>query len=111
MGWYHSHPRFETLPSLVDIGNQVTQQHAHRCDSGHEPYVGAIVGPYGKSEPQDRPDISTIDWFYVDHPPGRIPANEEDPLQAGCRPMQLQVENFTGPSGSFLLLPAYVLHL
>ncbi|KAK9818670.1 hypothetical protein WJX74_002471 [Apatococcus lobatus] len=91
MGWYHSHPRFETLPSLVDIGNQVAQQHAHRCDSGHEPYVGAIVGPYGKSDHQDRPDVSSIDWFYVDHPPGRIPANEEDPLQAGCRPMQLQV--------------------
>ncbi|KAK9865967.1 hypothetical protein WJX84_011457 [Apatococcus fuscideae] len=91
VGWYHSHPHFETLPSLVDIGNQVAQQHAHRCDSGQEPYIGAIVGPYGVSDPQSSPDISTIDWFHVDHPSGRVPSNDEDPLQAGCRPMQLQV--------------------
>ncbi len=93
MGWYHSHPRFETLPSLVDIGNQVAQQHAHRCDSGQEPYVGAIVGPYGRPHmAQAHPDVSSIDWFYVDHPPGRVPKDDEDPLTIGCRPMQLQVD-------------------
>ena len=87
VGWYHSHPTFATFPSMIDIANQVTQQNAHKT-CACEPYIAAIVGPYNKKLPTCQ---SSITWFYVNHEPGRIPAEDENPLQAGCTPMQLQV--------------------
>lgn len=87
VGWYHSHPTFATFPSMIDIANQVTQQNAHKT-STCEPYIAAIVGPYNKKLPTCQ---SSMTWFYVAHEPGRIPSEDENPLQAGCTPMQLQV--------------------
>lgn len=72
---------------MIDIANQVTQQNAHKTASC-EPYIAAIVGPYSKKLPTCQ---SSMTWFYVNHPLGRIPAEDENPLQAGCTPMQLQV--------------------
>jgi len=72
---------------MIDIANQVTQQNAHKT-AWCEPYIAAIVGPYSKKLPTCQ---SSMTWFYVNHPSGRIPAEDENPLQAGCTPMQLQV--------------------
>lgn len=74
---------------MIDIANQVTQQNAHKT-STCEPYIAAIVGPYNKKLPTCQ---SSMTWFYVNHESGRIPAEDENPLQAGCTPMQLQVCN------------------
>ena len=30
VGWYHSHPHFAAHPSIIDIKNQVNQQHQYR---------------------------------------------------------------------------------
>lgn len=87
VGWYHSHPTFATFPSMIDIANQVTQQNAHKTATC-EPYIAAIVGPYSKKLPTCQ---SSMTWFYVNHESGRIPSEDENPLQAGCTPMQLQV--------------------
>lgn len=51
VGWYHSHPTFQAVPSVIDIRNQLTQQQHHRTASGMEPYVGAIVTPWDRKEP------------------------------------------------------------
>ncbi|KAL3138447.1 hypothetical protein ABBQ32_006237 [Trebouxia sp. C0010 RCD-2024] len=94
VGWYHSHPTFATFPSMIDIANQVTQQNAHKT-STCEPYIAAIVGPYNKKLPTCQ---SSMTWFYVAHEPGRIPSEDENPLQAGCTPMQLQVVTLQNPA-------------
>jgi hypothetical protein len=88
VGWYHSHPHFAAHPSIIDIHNQVTQQHQFRRDSDDEPYIAAIVGPYDEELPGT---ASHLTWFHVQHEGGRVPLPDEDPLQAGCRPMALQV--------------------
>jgi hypothetical protein len=87
VGWYHSHPHFEAQPSIIDIKNQVLQQQQAR-DGGAEPYIGAIVGPYDEGLPGN---ASHLTWFRVQHEVGRLPGPDQDPLQAGCRPMALQV--------------------
>lgn len=88
MGWYHSHPHFAAHPSIIDIKNQVAQQFQYRDEDGAETYIAAIVAPY---DDQLQGNASTMNWFHVAHEPGRIPAPEQDPLQAGCRNMCLQV--------------------
>lgn len=139
VGWYHSHPHFAAHPSIIDIKNQVNQQHQYRwairapltdpicpsccwscplnpsysqssqdssaqaghlclrmassmlagCRAGHEElYIAAIVSPYDE---QAQGDASAVTWFHVAHEVGRIPGPNQDPLQAGCRPMALQV--------------------
>ncbi|KAA6422754.1 MAG: hypothetical protein FRX49_07289 [Trebouxia sp. A1-2] len=100
VGWYHSHPTFATFPSMIDIANQVTQQNAHKTASC-EPYIAAIVGPYSKKLPTCQ---SSMTWFYVNHQSGRIPAEDENPLQAGCTPMQLQVVTLQEPGLDAALL-------
>lgn len=72
---------------MIDIANQVTQQNAHKTASC-EPYIAAIVGPYNKKLTTCQ---SSMTWFYVQHEAGRIPSEDENPLQAGCTPMELQV--------------------
>ena len=59
------------------------------CRAGHEElYIAAIVSPY---DDQAQSDASAVTWFHVAHEVGRIPGPDQDPLQAGCRPMALQV--------------------
>lgn len=72
---------------MIDIANQVTQQNAHKTPLC-EPYIAAIVGPYSKKLMTCQ---SNMTWFYVQHAANRIPAEDENPLQAGCTPMELQV--------------------
>ena len=82
---------------MIDIANQVTQQNAHKT-AACEPYIAAIVGPYSKKLPTCQ---SSMTWFYVNHESGRIPSEDENPLQAGCTPMQLQVCTHTQPSHGY----------
>jgi len=52
VGWYHSHPVFEPRPSVKDNENQRNYQALCRDQvTGLEPWVGAIVGPYGETLP------------------------------------------------------------
>ena len=46
------------------------------------------MGPYDEALPGN---ASHMTWFHVQHELGRLPGPEQDPLQAGCRPMALQV--------------------
>lgn len=41
VGWYHSHPTFEVIPSVMDIANQVNYQ-----DISEECFLGGIISPY-----------------------------------------------------------------
>lgn len=137
VGWYHSHPSFAAVPSVIDIANQARQQIAHRCvwadvhlrlwhrfgwllcqvsryrlahhicwvrrswdlhgddsllharplcrdddgDGGAEPYVAAIVSPYGRqvTSPQ-----SVLTWFRVEHPLGRLPPGGRPAWRCPC---------------------------
>lgn len=90
VGWYHSHPHFATMPSLIDVFNQVMQQQAHRDNSllPYEPYVGAIVGPYDRHMAGTS---SGLTWFTVEHPPGVFPGYDDNPLDVDCHPYELKV--------------------
>ena len=133
IGWYHSHPHFAAHPSIIDIKNQVNQQHQYRLHiystrtmtlynvialppfllpyfaslpstlmpllrtntivwmyrmGTEELYIATIISPYDE---QAHGDVSALTWFHVAHEIGRIPGPDQDPLQAGCRPMALQV--------------------
>jgi proteasome lid subunit RPN8/RPN11 len=49
VGWYHSHPRFEANPSLIDVQNQLIRQGTFKDEtSGKEPFVGLIISTYDK---------------------------------------------------------------
>ena len=66
VGWYHSHPTFKPIPSMVDIANQCNYQHLFH-DSVHnvDPFIGMIVGPYDTQMPSP---VSRITWYYADSP-------------------------------------------
>eukprot|EP00878_Enallax_costatus_P044864 GHUV01053634.1.p1 GENE.GHUV01053634.1~~GHUV01053634.1.p1 ORF type:complete len:195 (+),score=49.90 GHUV01053634.1:90-587(+) len=64
VGWYHSHPSFPALPSVIDIANQLQmQQQFRQAPSGDEPYIAAIVSPYDKRLPGLQ---SSVTWFRVE---------------------------------------------
>eukprot|EP01017_Pseudomicrothorax_dubius_P023766 TRINITY_DN2533_c0_g1_i7.p1 TRINITY_DN2533_c0_g1~~TRINITY_DN2533_c0_g1_i7.p1 ORF type:complete len:217 (-),score=22.24 TRINITY_DN2533_c0_g1_i7:120-770(-) len=44
LGWYHSHPFFETIPSYIDKDAQTNYQKHY----GNQPFLGFIIGPYTK---------------------------------------------------------------
>ncbi len=46
------------------------QSVAPRAEDGTEPYVAAIVAPY---DPRLTTPASTVAWFRVEHPLGRLP--------------------------------------
>ncbi|KAL7751200.1 hypothetical protein RI367_003406 [Sorochytrium milnesiophthora] len=46
VGWYHSHPVFDTIPSVRDIETQSMYQMLFRRDDGVEPFVSAIISPF-----------------------------------------------------------------
>lgn len=108
VGWYHSHPTFPTQPSKIDIYNQVLQQHAHRIEgeSGEtlsEPYIAAIVGPFGQHL---QTALSSISWFFVDHPPGQVPSEGQSPEEAGCVAKALSLTTLYDDSKQELVLAA-----
>jgi hypothetical protein len=91
VGWYHSHPTFPTQPSAIDVYNQVLQQHAHRDPDAAphaEPYVAAIVGPYDRRTAGAK---ASLTWFYVEHAPGKLPADGQPPAEVGCVAKNLAV--------------------
>ncbi len=48
VGWYHSHPTFPALPSIIDITNQLMSQKSARDDQGELPactYSITCIGP------------------------------------------------------------------
>eukprot|EP00854_Cymbomonas_tetramitiformis_P003703 gene3703-4640_t len=76
VGWYHSHPVFEPNPSHVDIDNQINYQSLFRdSDSGLEPFIAFIIGPYDLRLPTQESRLQT---FYVQN---RAGAAEPTPLQ------------------------------
>eukprot|EP00884_Botryococcus_braunii_P019406 jgi/Botrbrau1/6149/Bobra.331_2s0039.1 len=96
VGWYHSHPQFPAMPSLIDLYNQVNQQHAHRSTEHEcEPFIGAIVGPYDRGL---RDPCSEVCWYFVKHELGRVPQQGAHELQdnPAFLPMALQVETYDG---------------
>lgn len=68
VGWYHSHPTFQPLPSAKDCDNQANYQALFRDASvggatgGDSPFVGAIISPYDLRMPLPR---SRIEYFHV----------------------------------------------
>jgi len=70
VGWYHSHPRFASEPSVTDIENQRSYQTLfHQDESGLAPFIGLIVGTYDPHNPSPR---STFRYFHVAAPPERL---------------------------------------
>ncbi|KAI8320525.1 hypothetical protein GQ54DRAFT_212830 [Martensiomyces pterosporus] len=65
VGWFHSHPTFDAMPSVRDIHNQHAYQVlCRRSDDQVEPFVGLIVSPPGGNS--GRPfGVSDISVFYV----------------------------------------------
>ena len=58
---YHSHPVFEPRPSQKDCENQRNYQALFRCgETGLEPFLGAIIGPYNPQLPS--PVSSSCPW-------------------------------------------------
>ena len=63
VGWYHSHPIFEPIPSAKDAENQRNYQALFSSEaSGAAPFLGAIVGPYDRMLPSEE---SALKWFVV----------------------------------------------
>ncbi|KAJ1925129.1 hypothetical protein GGI09_005362 [Coemansia sp. S100] len=66
VGWFHSHPTFDAVPSVRDIHNQHAYQALCRRDAV-EPFVGVIVSPPGANA------VSDIAVFFV------VPADDGSP--------------------------------
>mmetsp|Transcript_6951 Transcript_6951/g.12315 ORF Transcript_6951/g.12315 Transcript_6951/m.12315 type:complete len:1105 (+) Transcript_6951:345-3659(+) len=67
VGWYHSHPTFEPVPSQCDVANQANYQALFRDGpSNLEPFLGLIFSPYDLRLPQS--NRSQFSWFYVESP-------------------------------------------
>lgn len=59
VGWYHSHPFFSSLPSDIDVQNQLNQQTLLFHEA---PYIAAICSPFWEELPDAR---SKLDMFYI----------------------------------------------
>ncbi|KAJ1767272.1 hypothetical protein LPJ74_005452, partial [Coemansia sp. RSA 1843] len=67
VGWFHSHPTFDAMPSVRDMHNQRAYQDLCRSN-GSEPFVGLIVSPPGTHTHHADPSmygVSDISAFYV----------------------------------------------
>lgn len=66
VGWYHSHPTFEPVPSQCDVDNQCNYQAFFR-DHGAavDPFVGLIVSPFDLRLPSMQ---SAVAWYHVSSP-------------------------------------------
>ena len=63
VGWYHSHPTFQAIPSSCDIDNQANYQALFRdAVTRSEPFLGLIDSPYDEADLSDK---SRFSWFYV----------------------------------------------
>lgn len=71
----------------------------------------AIVGPYDERQAGS---ASSITWFYVDHPPGVLPAEGQRPESVGCvakamQTLQLLDGGGGGVQAEILALPGTML--
>eukprot|EP00879_Flechtneria_rotunda_P005196 GHRR01005478.1.p1 GENE.GHRR01005478.1~~GHRR01005478.1.p1 ORF type:complete len:652 (+),score=323.50 GHRR01005478.1:185-1957(+) len=93
VGWYHSHPSFPALPSVIDIANQLQMQEQARCPvTGAEPYVAAIMSPYDQRLPGVQ---SSVTWFTVKGPASssnKLNGAATNVLEQGYAPMELCIE-------------------
>ena len=99
MGWYHSHPSFPAIPSVIDLKNQLNYQTLVRDDkAGLEPFVAGIVSPYN---PKISDFKSELSWFYVAHKNTDRGSRGAEPagfapgacgLDKDCRSMSLDVQ-------------------
>ena len=66
VGWYHSHPTFEPIPSMCDVDTQTNYQALfHDSATGDDPFIALIVTPFDQRLPSPR---SQMHWFHVDAP-------------------------------------------
>ncbi|KAJ2329088.1 hypothetical protein GGI00_004027, partial [Coemansia sp. RSA 2681] len=71
VGWFHSHPTFDAMPSVRDIHNQHAYQTlCRRAIDSVEPFIGVIVSPPGTGA-NSAYGVSDISVFYV------VPGEEE----------------------------------
>ncbi|KAJ2800749.1 hypothetical protein H4S07_005104, partial [Coemansia furcata] len=64
VGWFHSHPTFDAMPSVRDIHNQHAYQAlCRRASDSVEPFIGVIVSPPGANTCAY--GVSDISVFYV----------------------------------------------
>lgn len=90
VGWYHSHPDFPAHPTIIDVYNQCVEQEKHRINGWNEvPFVGAIISPYDRNEPNR--DAAAITWFHVQVPTSleAIPT-DKSPIDVSCIPFKLK---------------------
>ena len=92
-GWYHSHPTFPPIPSVIDLKNQLQYQRLVRDEkAGAEPFVAGIVSPYNAKTPALASDFT---WFYVSHQYGNAHESGQMPgaasLDGECLCMALDV--------------------
>uniref|UniRef100_A0A383WMB0 MPN domain-containing protein n=1 Tax=Tetradesmus obliquus TaxID=3088 RepID=A0A383WMB0_TETOB len=93
VGWYHSHPSFPALPSVIDIANQLQMQQQVRSEgSSDEPYIAAIMSPYNRRLPGLQ---SSVTWFRVEGGGGKAGANV---LEQGYVPVELAIERLLRPA-------------
>ena len=89
VGWYHSHPGFDAVPSLIDLKNQLNYQRLVRDEESNlEPFVAGIVSPYN---PKREGLESEFAWFYVSHDKAMASAPGATQLDAECSSMRLDV--------------------
>ena len=84
VGWYHSHPSFPAVPSVIDLTNQLRYQRLVREEDGLEPWIAAIVSPYNKTRPAMESELT---YFYVDA--GARTGGKDAELDRDCRSMAL----------------------
>jgi proteasome lid subunit RPN8/RPN11 len=71
VGWYHSHPRFQPDPSITDIENQSNYQNLFQSDllksqnNSICPFVGLIIGTYGKRSTAVR--VLCLGYYFFPH--------------------------------------------
>ncbi|KAJ2005602.1 hypothetical protein GGI04_002178 [Coemansia thaxteri] len=66
VGWFHSHPTFDAMPSVRDIHNQHAYQAlCRRAADSVEPFVGAIVSPPAYEATAADYGVSDIRVFYA----------------------------------------------
>lgn len=82
VGWYHSHPRIASQPTLRDCDTQLEYQIKMRgtCDATYTPCIGLICSPYFSENPTLESSITAY-WI--------VPPPENRPMEYG-RPMLMQ---------------------
>ena len=66
VGWYHSHPDFQPIPSITDIDNQANYQQLFQggdlvgMNAEVSPFVGLIVGTYDGKNPTSQSEMRYV---------------------------------------------------